>query len=90
MIPSHDKAFDFSRGLFTPEVPSAVLSRKRITAREWKERAKLVNSRLKKDVAVVHIEGNMTLLERKIYNVLLLNAYDELGVAQVHSMPTWI
>lgn len=73
-----------------PDVPSAVLSRKRITAREWKERAKLINSRLKKDVAVVHIEGNMTLLERKIYNVLLLNAYDELGVVQVHSMPTWI
>lgn len=33
---------------------------------------------LKKHVAAVHMKGNLTLLQRKVSNVLLLNAYDEL------------
>lgn len=71
-------------------LPPVIASNKRITTREWKERAKLINRLLKKDVSVIHVEGTMTLLERKIYNVLLLNAYDKLGEQSVHTMPTWI
>ena len=33
---------------------------------------------LKKHVGAVHVKGSLTLLERKVSNVLLLNAYDEL------------
>lgn len=38
---------------------------------------------LKKHVGAVHIKGQLTLLQRKISNVLLLNAYDELPAAGV-------
>jgi len=38
---------------------------------------------LKKHVGAVHIKGQLTLLQRKISNVLLLNAYDELPTSGV-------
>jgi hypothetical protein len=39
---------------------------------------------VKKNVAAIHIGGKLTLLQRKLSNVLLLNAYDTLLSQQVH------
>lgn|GEM_PF-6272769 len=33
---------------------------------------------LKKHVGAVHVKGRLSLLQRKVSNILLLNAYDEL------------
>jgi hypothetical protein len=33
---------------------------------------------VKKNVAAIHVSGKLTLLQRKLSNVLLLNAYDTL------------
>ena len=41
---------------------------------------------VKKHVAAIHVSGKLTLLQRKLSNVLLLNAYDRLGSAQVFEM----
>ncbi|MGA5726585.1 replication initiation protein [Ralstonia thomasii] len=43
--------------------------------------------RLKKHVAVIHTSGELSLLERKLSNVLLLHAYDNLLTVREHSMP---
>ena len=42
---------------------------------------------LKKHVATIHINGVLSLVERKLANVLLLNAYDDLLVKQTHTLP---
>lgn len=42
---------------------------------------------LKKHSAAIQIEGKITLLQRKTWNVLLWNAYDELPKKEVHSIP---
>lgn len=47
-------------------------------------------SELRKHVATVHVSGELSLLERKIVNVLLLNAYDELLTKKNHSIPVGI
>ncbi|MFM0756039.1 replication initiation protein [Paraburkholderia strydomiana] len=47
-------------------------------------------SELKKHVATVHVSGELSLLERKIVNVLLLNAYDELLTKKRHTLPVGI
>ncbi len=39
---------------------------------------------VKKHVAAIHVSGKLTLLQRKLSNVLLLNAYDSLTRQQVH------
>ena len=39
---------------------------------------------VKKHVAAIHVSGKLTLLQRKLSNVLLLNAYDTLTTAQTH------
>lgn len=39
---------------------------------------------VKKHVAAIHVSGKLTLLQRKLSNVLLLNAYDTLTTGQVH------
>ncbi len=39
---------------------------------------------VKKNVAAIHVSGKLTLLQRKLSNVLLLNAYDTLTTAQTH------
>ncbi len=44
------------------------------------------NNQLRKNVAAIHTSGSLTLLERKLVNVLLLNAYDELITKQTHSI----
>ncbi len=41
---------------------------------------------LKKHVGAVHVSGKLSLLKRKIANVLLLNAYDNLPYAEEHSI----
>lgn len=41
---------------------------------------------VKKHVAAIHVSGKLTLLQRKLSNVLLLNAYDRLGTAQMFEM----
>lgn len=45
---------------------------------------------LKKHVATVHVSGELSLLERKIVNVLLLNAYDDLLTKKTHRIPVGI
>jgi hypothetical protein len=47
----------------------------------------LVKLEFKKHVAAIHTSGELTLLERKIVNVLLLNAYDDLLTKRSHSIP---
>jgi hypothetical protein len=39
---------------------------------------------VKKNVAAIHVSGKLTLLQRKLSNVLLLNAYDELTSKPQH------
>ncbi|WP_164660170.1 replication initiation protein [Tropicibacter sp. Alg240-R139] len=41
---------------------------------------------VKKNVAAIHISGKLSLLQRKLSNVLLLNAYDALTNAQTHTI----
>ena len=41
---------------------------------------------VKKNVAAIHVSGKLTLLQRKLSNVLLLNAYDHLITRQKHSI----
>lgn len=41
---------------------------------------------VKKNVAAIHVSGKLTLLQRKLSNVLLLNAYDALVTAPKHSI----
>lgn len=41
---------------------------------------------VKKNVAAIHVSGKLTLLQRKLSNVLLLNAYDTLMSQQVHQI----
>jgi hypothetical protein len=47
-------------------------------------------SELKKHVATVHVSGELSLLERKIVNVLLLNAFDDLLTKKRHTLPVGI
>ena len=42
---------------------------------------------LKKHVAAIHISADLSLVERKLANVLLLNAYDNLLELRLHSIP---
>jgi hypothetical protein len=41
---------------------------------------------VKKHVAAIHVSGKLTLLQRKLSNVLLLNAYDTLTSQQSHAI----
>ncbi|PIB26751.1 plasmid replication initiation protein [Amylibacter kogurei] len=41
---------------------------------------------VKKHVAAIHISGKLSLLQRKLSNVLLLNAYDTLQTSQSHAI----
>ncbi|MGX9718437.1 replication initiation protein [Janthinobacterium lividum] len=43
---------------------------------------------VKKHVAAIHTSGELGLVERKLVNILLLNAYDELATARSHRLPT--
>lgn len=46
----------------------------------------LPNRPLKKHVAAIHTDGHLSLLQRKLSNVLLLNAYDELLTQTEHEI----
>ncbi len=46
----------------------------------------LRRSAVKKHVAAIHVSGKLTLLQRKLSNVLLLNAYDTLTTEQTHAI----
>lgn len=48
---------------------------------------KLPNEQVKKHVAAIHTSGELSLLERKAANVLLLNAYDALITRREHTLP---
>ena len=41
---------------------------------------------VKKNVAAIHVSGKLTLLQRKLSNVLLLNAYDTLVTRNKHQI----
>ncbi len=45
-----------------------------------------IRKHVKKHVGAIHINGKLTLLQRKIANVLLLNAYEELVVKEKHQI----
>jgi hypothetical protein len=45
------------------------------------------NKEVKKHVAAIHTSGELSLLERKMVNVLLLNAYDVLLTRRTHKIP---
>jgi hypothetical protein len=42
---------------------------------------------IKKNVAAIHTSGELSLLERKLTNVLLLNAYEKLLTTRTHKVP---
>ncbi len=48
--------------------------------------AKPTLATLRKNVAAIHISGKLTLLQRKLSNVLLLNAYDDLKTKRSHKI----
>nr|WDE72643.1 Protein involved in initiation of plasmid replication [Cupriavidus gilardii] len=50
----------------------------------------LARDKLKKHVAAIHISADLSMLERKLSNVLLLNAYDELLTERTHRLPVAI
>lgn len=45
---------------------------------------------IKKNVAAIHTSGELSLLERKLTNVLLLNAYEHLLTTRTHKLPVAI
>ncbi|KVS51656.1 plasmid replication initiation protein [Burkholderia cepacia] len=49
-----------------------------------------MSTELRKHVATVHVGGDLGLLDRKLVNVLALNAYDELLTKKTHSIPVRI
>jgi plasmid replication initiation protein len=46
--------------------------------------------RLKKSVGAIHSSGNLTLVQRKLANVLLYSAYDKLLTKRTHTIPVSI
>jgi len=59
-----------------------------MTKKKALENLKSSNEKVKKHVATIHTSGVLSLLERKMVNVLLLNAYDALLTRRTHSLPT--
>lgn len=45
------------------------------------------NQSVKKNVGAIHTEAKLSLLERKLFNVLLFNAYEKLEVQASHTIP---
>lgn len=52
------------------------------------EKNKLQRAELKKHIAAIHINNKLSLLQRKIANILLVNAYDELLTREIHTIRT--
>jgi len=61
-----------------------------MVVRSAMRRGELVGGKqeVKKHVAAIHTSGELGLVERKLVNILLLNAYDELATARQHRLPT--
>ena len=60
-----------------------------MTATETRQRVltgALRREAVKKNVAAIHVSGKLTLLQRKLSNVLLLNAYDTLTHQKAHAI----
>lgn len=51
------------------------------------EKLSAVEQRLKKSVGAIHSSGNLTLVQRKLANVLLYSAYDNLLSKRTHTIP---
>jgi plasmid replication initiation protein len=49
-----------------------------------------IEQRLKKSVGAIHSSGKLTLVQRKLANVLLYSAYDNLLAARTHKIPVSI
>jgi plasmid replication initiation protein len=49
-----------------------------------------IEQRLKKSVGAIHSSGNLTLVQRKLANVLLYSAYDNLLAKRTHTIPVSI
>jgi plasmid replication initiation protein len=45
---------------------------------------------VRKHIAAVHVAGDLTTIERKVINVLLLNAYDDLTTKEQHCIPVQV
>ena len=58
-----------------------------MTKKKALENLKSSNEQVKKHVAAIHTSGILSLLERKMVNVLLLNAYDALLTRRTHKLP---
>jgi plasmid replication initiation protein len=54
------------------------------------EKLSAVEQRLKKSVGAIHSSGNLTLVQRKLANVLLYSAYDALLSKRTHTVPVSI
>jgi hypothetical protein len=52
------------------------------------EKKELQRAELKKHIAAIHINNKLSLLQRKIANVLLVNAYDDLLTQETHTIKT--
>ena len=73
----------------TPTKQTAPKRRKKKTPasiRVVTPRQSLTNRPLKKHVAAIHTDGHLSLLQRKLSNVLLLNAYDALLTQTEHEI----
>jgi hypothetical protein len=58
-----------------------------MTQKKALKNAQPPSEQVKKHVAAIHTSGVLSLLERKMVNVLLLNAYDALLTRRTHSLP---
>lgn len=70
--------------------PSEAPSTTALVARLATRRGEVVGGKqeVKKHVAAIHTSGELGLVERKLVNILLLNAYDNLATARQHRLPT--
>jgi len=68
------------------DVPSGTAVVTRLATR----RGEVVSGKqeVKKHVAAIHTSGELGLVERKLVNILLLNAFDTLATARQHRLPT--
>ena len=86
----NDPQGDLLAGAETPPVtkakPKSRSGRKKASIRVVTPSETLSNRPLKKHVAAIHTDGHLSLLQRKLSNVLLLNAYDHLLTETEHEI----
>ena len=92
VIPSPDHRLAHEHGGSVPDVgrPSRALpSRPRRSRLQTIIESRVTGAELKKHVGAIHVKAPLTLLQRKLSNVLLLNAYEELPDPSVkeHEIP---